>query len=260
MAKPLVVTLSDPATGARFVQVFDEGPILVGRGDDVGIVIDRESVSAHHGTLSFDDETITYVDLDSHNGTLLDGQPLDEWPLETLRRAIGFVPQDTFLFSETLRENIAFGVENPAPGQVEEAAMIASIAGDVADFPSGYDTLDGERGLTLSGGQKQRTALARAIIRDPQILILDDALSSVDTETELLIQEALARLMKNRTSLIIAHRLSTIQHANRIIVMHKGCLREMGTHEELLAQRGIYFRLYQLQFALQAKMEQKLAG
>jgi ATP-binding cassette subfamily B protein len=109
-------------------------------------------------------------------------------------------------------------------------------------------------------GQKQLIAFARALAYDPPILILDEATSSVDTETELLIQEALARLMKNRTSLIIAHRLSTIQHADRIIVMHKGCLREIGTHEELLAQRGIYYRLYQLQFALQAKMGQKLAG
>ena len=130
----------------------------------------------------------------------------------------------------------------------------------IEKLPQGFHEAVIERGNNLSVGQKQLIAFARALAYDPPILILDEATSSVDTETELLIQEALARLMKNRTSVIIAHRLSTSQHADRIMVMHKGCLREMGTHEELLALRGIYYRLYQLQFAVQERREQKLAG
>ncbi len=192
---------------------------------------------------------------DAPAGTLLlDGRPIGEWPLETLRRAIGFVPQDTFLFSETLRENVAFGVEQAAPGQVEEAAQIASIAGDVADFPSGYDTLVGERGLTLSGGQKQRTALARALIRDPQILILDDALSSVDTETEEKILRRLSDVMRQRTTVLISHRCSTVRDADQIVVLQAGRIVERGTHSELLGLGGYYAELYQKQL-----LEEELA-
>jgi ATP-binding cassette subfamily B protein len=178
---------------------------------------------------------------------LLDGRPLREWPLEKLRRAIGFVPQDTFLFSETIRENIAFGVEETVPGTVEEAAQIASIAGDVFDFPKGYDTLVGERGITLSGGQKQRTALARAVIRDPRILILDDALSSVDTETEEKILHRLTDVMRGRTTILISHRVSTVREADQIVVLKDGRIVERGTHSELLGLGGYYAELYQRQ-------------
>ncbi len=178
---------------------------------------------------------------------LLDGRPIREWPLAKLRRAIGFVPQDTFLFSETIRENIAFGVEETAPGSVEEAAQIASIAGDVFDFPKGYDTLVGERGITLSGGQKQRTALARAVIRDPRILILDDALSSVDTETEEKILHRLTDVMRGRTTILISHRCSTVREADQIVVLKEGRIVERGTHSELLGLGGYYAELYQRQ-------------
>ncbi|MCI0620494.1 MAG: ABC transporter ATP-binding protein/permease, partial [Acidobacteria bacterium] len=181
-------------------------------------------------------------------GTLfIDGRPIREWPLEGLRRAIGFVPQDTFLFSETVRENIAFGVDNPKPGAVERAAEIAGIADDIEGFTKRYETLVGERGITLSGGQKQRTALARAILREPRVLVLDDSLSSVDTDTEERILRGLKDVMRERTTILISHRCSTVQHADQIVVLRDGRIVERGTHLELLELNGYYADLYQKQ-------------
>lgn len=178
---------------------------------------------------------------------LVDGRPVEEWPLAELRGAIGYVPQDTFLFSETLRENISLGVPGAPLDRIVEVAEMAGLAGDVADFPQKYETLVGERGITLSGGQKQRTALARALARDPRILILDDAFSSVDSETEERILARLESVMRRRTTLLISHRISTVRRADRIIVLVRGRVVEQGAHQELLALDGHYAGLYRKQ-------------
>ena len=178
---------------------------------------------------------------------LIDGRSIRDWPLAALRRGIGYVPQDTYLFSETIRENIAFGVETATDDVITQAAEMASIADEIKDFPKSYATMVGERGITLSGGQKQRTALARAVLRNPRILILDDALSSVDTDTEERILCGLKSMMKQRTSILISHRVSTVRHADQIIVLRDGRIVERGTHDELLARGGYYEELYQKQ-------------
>jgi len=178
---------------------------------------------------------------------LIDGQPITDYPLATLRRAIGFVPQETFLFSDTVRENIALGAESATDDDVRRAAEAANIAADIADFPEKYQTMVGERGITLSGGQKQRTAIARALIRDPRILVLDDALSSVDTYTEEKILNHLREVMQGRTTIFISHRVSTVRNAGRIAVLHGGRIVELGTHDELIARNGYYTDLYNKQ-------------
>ncbi|HKW19391.1 MAG TPA: ABC transporter ATP-binding protein [Terriglobales bacterium] len=185
---------------------------------------------------------------------LIDGRPVDEYPLAVLRRNIGFVPQETFLFSETIRENIAFGVQNASDEDVQWAARAANIAAEIEGFPEHYKTLVGERGITLSGGQKQRTAIARALIRNPRILVLDDALSSVDTQTEDKILNHLRDVMKDRTTIFISHRVSTVRNADRIAVLHGGQIVELGTHEELLSLNGYYNDLYNKQL-----LEEELA-
>jgi ATP-binding cassette, subfamily B, multidrug efflux pump len=178
---------------------------------------------------------------------LIDGRPIREFPLELLRHNIGFVPQETFLFSDTIRENIAFGTEDATDYDVRRAAQAASIADEIESFPDGYHTLVGERGLTLSGGQKQRTAIARAVIRNPRILVLDDALASVDTQTEDRILNHLREIMEGRTTIFISHRVSTVRNADRIAVLHNGFIVEYGTHDELIERNGYYTELYNKQ-------------
>jgi ATP-binding cassette subfamily B protein len=178
---------------------------------------------------------------------LIDGRPIREWPLDTLRRSIGYVPQDTYLFSETVGGNIAFGLPNYDLNQVRQAAEIANLDSDVESFSHKYETVVGERGITLSGGQKQRTAIARAVIRDPRILILDDSLSSVDTQTEERILTRLRGIMHGRTTILISHRTSTVRDADQIVVLRDGRIIERGTHDELLARGGYYADLYEKQ-------------
>ena len=192
---------------------------------------------------------------DAAPGTvLIDGKPLREYPIAFLRQNIGFVPQETFLFSESVRGNIAFGKEDAGDEEVRAAAEAANIAEDIEGFPEKYRTLVGERGITLSGGQKQRTAIARAIVRSPHILILDDALSSVDTHTEDRILNHLREVMRGRTTIFISHRVSTVRNADRIAVLHAGRIVELGTHDELLARNGYYTDLYNKQL-----LEEELA-
>jgi len=185
---------------------------------------------------------------DAPSGSItLDGLPLRDYPLATLRGAIGFVPQETFLFSTTIADNIAFGVPTASAFEIEQAARTAHIATEILEFPAQFATIVGERGLTLSGGQKQRTAIARAILRDPKILILDDALASVDTHTEDQILTGLRSAMQGRTTILIAHRISTARNADRIAVLEHGRITEFGTHDELLSRNGYYADLYEKQ-------------
>lgn len=188
---------------------------------------------------------------------LIDGIDLRDYPREYLRRQIGIVEQEPFLFSCSIRENIAIGVNRRVTDEeIEAAARAAAIHEAIVSFPDGYKTIVGEKGVTLSGGQKQRVTIARTILKNPRILILDDSTSSVDTETEAEIRQALNRLMENRTTFIIAHRIQSVMNADLIIVLDKGQIIQMGTHAELLAQEGIYRKIYDIQ----TRVNEELAG
>jgi ATP-binding cassette subfamily B multidrug efflux pump len=234
--------------------------------DDVSVKIDAGQTVAVVGLTGSGKSTLINLVPRLHDpppGTVLvDGVDVRDIPFPVLRGAIGFVPQEPFLFSDTIAENVAFGVA-PATApkadvlrqRVEQAAAVSRLDKDLADFPQGYDTMVGERGITLSGGQKQRTALARAIMIDPRILILDDAFSAVDTYTEEEILSRLKGVMRARTSLLVSHRVSTVRHADLILVLEEGKLVEQGCHDELIARAGWYAELYRKQL-----LEEELAA
>ena len=195
----------------------------------------------------------------SSGSITIDGIELKQYPRQYLRRQIGIVEQEPFLFSRTLRENIAYGVDRQVTDtEIEAAAQAAAVHDVVLSFPEGYKTLVGEKGVTLSGGQKQRVAIARTLLKNPRILILDDSTSSVDTETEAEIRSALEMLMMNRTTFIIAHRIQSVMNANLILVLDKGRIVQKGTHQELLAQDGIYRQIYDIQTRIETELEQEI--
>jgi subfamily B ATP-binding cassette protein MsbA len=179
---------------------------------------------------------------------LIDGQDIREVTLESLKRNLALVDQETFLFNTTIAENISYGARDASPEQIREAAQKAYADEFITQMPDGYHTSIGDRGLRLSGGQRQRLCIARAILRDAPILILDEATSALDTESEAMVQKALANLMQNRTTFVIAHRLSTIMHADKIVVLEDGRIVQIGSHHELLRQGGLYQKLYEMQF------------
>ena len=196
----------------------------------------------------------------THGKIFLDNKPLHHFPRRILRAAIGIVEQEPFLFSRSIKENITYGVKREVSQQeIEEAAKIAAVHDVILTFPNGYETIVGEKGVTLSGGQKQRIAIARTLLKDPRILILDDSTSSVDTETEGKIRAALQALMHNRTTFIIAHRIQSIMAADLILVMQDGKIIQRGTHKELIKQKGIYSQIYNMQTRIETELEEELS-
>lgn len=232
----------------------EDNPVL----EDIDLVVEPGETVALLGATGSGKSTVVsltprFYDVTSGRVTI-DGYDVRDVTLESLRKQIGMVFQETFLFSVSIRENIAYGRPDASLEGIIQAAKIAQAHNFIMSFPQGYDTLVGERGVTLSGGQKQRVAIARALLMNPRILLMDDSTSSVDTETEHQLQQALSSLMKGRTCFVIAHRLSTVKTADKIVVLDRGRIVELGTHEELLARGTIYRRIYETQFAEQEEL------
>ncbi len=260
-AHPIV--LQDVAGEVVFEQVsfrYGDGPLVL---KDVSFRVEPGQTVALIGPTGSGKSTITNLIPRFYDPTegriLIDGHDIRTVSLESLRRHIGLVLQDPFLFGTTIRENIAYGRPHASQEEIEAAARAARAHDFIVEFPEGYDTRVGERGVTLSGGQKQRIAIARALLYDPRILILDDSTSSVDTETEHLIQQALAELMQGRTTFVIAQRLLTLKSADLILVLDQGRIVERGRHHELLEQGGLYRRIYDLQLKDQEEMAKEVA-
>src|SRR5215469_11166968 len=246
------IAASTPITGTiqlnNLTFAYPSGPIIL---HDINLTIPAGTSLAIVGPTGSGKSTLVSLIprlQDAAPGMILiDGEPIRSFPLQTLRQNIGFVPQETYLFSDSIRQNIAFGTPKATDEEIEEAAAVAHIRTEILDFPRGFETFVGERGVTLSGGQKQRTAIARAVIRNPRILILDDALASVDTYTEERILHGLGKVMEGRTTIFISHRISTARNADQIAVLVNGRIAELGTHEDLLARNGYYTSLFEKQ-------------
>lgn len=223
------------------IQALDNISFEIKEGETLGII----------GTTGSGKSTIANLLMrmyDPTSGTIkIDDKPIDAFDISNLRRQMGYVPQDVFLFSDSIGNNIAFGIDQADPKIIEKAAKDADVYQNIIEFPKGFETMLGERGITLSGGQKQRVSIARAISKEPKILILDDCLSAVDTKTENVILNALKSIMENRTSIIISHRVSSAKLADQIIVLHDGHIIERGNHESLMSQKGVYSELFEKQ-------------
>ncbi|WP_026476169.1 ABC transporter ATP-binding protein [Alkaliphilus transvaalensis] len=231
------------------VNALENFSIKIPEGRSLGVIGKTGS-----GKSSIANLILRLYDVDEGN-ILIDGHPIEKLQLASLRQHIGYVDQDSFLFSTTISENIAFGIDKYTQLEVEEAAKLAEVHDNIIDFPKKYDTYVGERGVTLSGGQKQRVSIARSLVKKPQVLILDDSLSAVDTDTEERILKSLKTEMRGKTNIIIAHRISTIKDCDEIIVLEEGKILEQGTHEALLENRKQYYELYQKQL-----LEEKIAS
>lgn len=245
------VTLNQLEDGVKFEKVFfgyDSKQIL----EDINVDVKKGQILAIVGASGVGKTSLVNLVPRFYDPTggkvTIDGKDIKECTVDSLRDKIGLVTQDTFLFNDTVKANISYGHLQAGMDKIAEAAKAANAHDFINKMPKGYDTVIGERGFKLSGGERQRLALARALLKDPPILILDEATSQLDTESERLVQEAIDRLMANRTVLVIAHRLSTVRHADKIIALDKGRIAESGSHEELMAKNGLYRKLYDLQF------------
>jgi subfamily B ATP-binding cassette protein MsbA len=230
---------------------YEEGKTIL---KNVNFKINKSEVIAIAGTSGSGKSTLADLISRFYDVTggeiLFDGINIKEIDIDSLRNLIGIVPQETILFNDTIRNNILFGLKDVDDGKLAEVCKYANAYDFIMKTENKFDTIVGERGLKLSGGQKQRIAIARALLRNPQILILDEATSSLDTESEQLVQEAIENLMLNRTSIVIAHRLSTIKNADKIIVIDNKTVSQAGTHIELMQEEGIYKKLYEIQFQI----------
>ncbi len=261
---PAIASARDAATPTRVVGDIEFRNVGMRYNDtwllrDISLRVPAGSTTAIVGATGAGKTTLINLIgrvLDPTEGqVLVDGVDVRLWPLETLRSGIGYVPQDTFLFSVPLHENVTFGRVDAEDAEIDQALLVSQLVNDLPQFPNGLKTMLGERGVTLSGGQKQRTAIARAVLRNPSILVLDDAMSSVDTHTAAEILRNLRGVMRDRTSLLIAQRIATVKDADQIVVLHNGVIVERGGHAELVQQNGWYAAMYKREL-LQAELEE----